>query len=288
MSQFFPTVQPVPQRRLGFLMVEGEDTGGGYDYAYDPWGDYYGGDYGYDPYAGDYSYSFYGDSPTFPTFDPFAIPDLQAPTGSTPSANEDRYWFDWSQYLNDWLSGNILSIDTYGQYTGQTPYGSPNNYGGFPDWIPGPGPTSIDQPYDPAGDGTGLPGYCPQGQYHPLNDPYACVPFPPNDPNAKKQAQQQQKAAQNAANAAKKAQQQKDKTCPKDPQGRPVWFNPATNKCELVPQCPQGTTFDSATRRCLTPAQAKEIYGDNSWLWWLLGGGAVLLILTRNSGGRRK
>jgi hypothetical protein len=23
-----------------------------------------------------------------------------------------------------------------------------------------------------------LPGYCPPGQYHPIDDPYACIPFP--------------------------------------------------------------------------------------------------------------
>jgi len=129
--------------------------------------------------------------------------------------------------------------------------------------------------------GSLLPGYCPKGSYHPLNDPYSCVPFPPKGKNS---ANPQQQAAQQA----RKQQQQQDKQCPKDPQGRPVWRNPQTGKCELAPQCPQGSRFDSTSRRCLTPAQFKQAYGDNSWLWWLLGGGAALLLLTRDNGGRRR
>jgi hypothetical protein len=159
------------------------------------------------------------------------------------------------------------------------------------DWLTG----ILDQGSDPGmvpttGDPTAppLPGYCPQGTYHPVNDPYACVPFPPEDPAAKKAAQQQKAAAQKAAQALRAAQQKKDQLC-KDPQGRPVWLNPQTNKCELKPPCAKGMKFDSTTQRCLTPQQIKELYGDDKdWLWWVLGGGAALLILTRNNGGNRR
>jgi hypothetical protein len=265
------------QSGLGFLNVSNDGAGSADDYSwYDPTGDYnFGFDFGS---GGDYSGSW-------PSFDFIALPDLQAPPVS-PSANEDRYWFDWGQYLSDWLNGNVLSIDTYGQQgSGQQPFGGSFNW---PTGIPGPGPASVDPQYGPAGTGQGLPGYCPGGTYHPLNDPNTCVPFPSNDPNAKRQADAQRKVQQAAANAAKKAQQQQNATCPKDPLGRPIWKNPSTGKCELVPTCPQGSKFDSTTRRCLTAAQAKELYGDNSWLWWLLGGAALLMVLNNNGGGRRR
>ena len=278
----FETGKELARRNgLGFLQMEGgEDSGSdyancGFDYNYsDPW------DYGFDFFSGG------GGWPDL-NFDPYAY-QSPAPEVSA-SGDEDRYWFDWGQYLSDWLSGNVLSIDSYGQGSGQrTPYGGESS--GFPDWLPGPGPASMDPQYGPAGSGQGLPGYCPQGQYHPLNDPFACVPFPPNDPNAKKQASQQQRAQQQAANAAKKAQRQQDKTCPKHPQGLPVWKNPATGKCEVMPQCPQGAKFDSATRRCLTAAQAKELYGDNNWwIWLLIAAGALVVVNSgSSSGGRRR
>lgn len=293
---FFPTVaraiatgaafetgkQLAHRRGLGFLQVEGgaddaTDWGG---YNFDPFGNYFE----YDWF--DFNSGGGGGGDYWPSFDPFTLPELNAPNQSA-SGNEDRYWFDWGQYLSDWLSGNVLSLDTYAQGNGgRTPYGSGGS--NFPDWLPGPGPASIDPQYGPAGNGAGLPGYCPQGQYHPLNDPYACVPFPA-DAQGKKQAQQQQKAQQQAAQQARKAQQQQSQTCPKDPQGRPVWKNPATGKCELIPTCPQGQKFDQVTRRCLTQSQLSQMYGSSNWLLWLLiGGGALVLLSNSGSGGRRR
>lgn len=278
----FETGKGLARRRgLGFLQVEG-----GADDATD-WGGY-----GFDPFGNYFEYDWYnandggGGWPSL-NFDPYAY---QSPDPNiSASGNDDRYWFDWNQYLSDWLSGNVLSIDTYGQQgSGQQPFGGSFDW---PTGFPGPGPASLDPQYGPAGSGQGLPGYCPQGTYHPLNDPNACVPFPPNDPTAKKQAQQQKQQQQQAANAAKKAQQQQDKTCPKDPQGRPVWKNPATGKCELAPVCGAGQKFDSATRRCLTTAQANALYGaGNWWIWLLVAAGAVLIVNNSggNSGGRRR
>lgn len=203
-----------------------------------------------------------------------------------------------AEYLYNYIF-NPGAID-YGYGDAFAPGDSSGNSGGGFDWagwfdqlipwvIPsldgGPGPAN----YDPNADGgPQLPRYCPRGTYHPQNDPYACVPFPPNDNAAKKQANQQKKAQQSAANAMKAAQKKQDQACPKHPQGLPVWKNPQTGKCEVVPQCPPGAKFDSTTRRCLTPAQVKELYGDNSWLWWLLIGGGALLVMSRSDGGRRR
>lgn len=280
-------------RRNGLGFAAGE-YGGGEDYFFDPFGNYWeyswfdniGGGGGGDYYYGDLP--FY-ETPAWPGLGP--APD--------PSAHEARVDFNnlWDEYFANWFSGNVDTIDTFAQGINQPSYrdvtGDLDYQPGIWDWLNnlGPGPASPDPQYGPAGTGQGLPGYCPRGTYHPVNDPFACVPFPPNDLSAKKQANAQQKAQQAAANAAKKAQQAQDKQCPKDPQNRPVWKNPATGKCELAPVCPPGAKFDSTTKRCLTAAQAKELYGDNNWLMWLLIAAGVLVIVKSgggNSGGGRR
>ena len=134
-----------------------------------------------------------------------------------------------------------------------------------------------------------FPGYCKGGTYHPLpseGDPLSCVPFPNDDATKKKQAAIQRQGRQQQARQQQKQQQQASQTCPKDPQGRAVWRNPATQKCELVPQCPSGQTFDQVTRRCLTAAQRNELYGNQSnWLWWIVGGVLFLLYVGNRRGG---
>lgn len=267
------------RRRTGLGFAAGDywdfDSYNDYGNSWDWWFGGGGGDAYYD-----YDFPIY-EAENWPSFDPIALPDL----GPAPTTG---WWQDWYDLFNPDPDAPTLSIDTAEPYQWpdyRTITGDLDYQNTFWDWLTniGPGSASTDPQYGPAGDGSTLPGYCPQGTYHPVNDPYACVPFPPNDPNAKKQANQQQKAQQAAANAARKAQQQQDKACPKDPQGRPVWRNPATGKCELAPVCPQGQKFDSTTRRCLTTAQVKEIYGDNNWWIWLLIAGGALVVL--NSGG---
>ena len=251
--------------------------------AYEDYGnnwDWWFGGGGGDAYY-DFDFPIYEAENNWPSFDPIALPDL----GPAPTTG---WWQDFYDLFNPDPDIPTVRIDTeeqgnwpdYRTITGDLDYRQ-----SIWDWLTdlGPGPASMDPQYGPAGDGSTLPGYCPRGTYHPANDPYACVPFPPNDPNAKKQASAQQKAQQAAANAAKKAQQQQDKACPRDPQGRPVWRNPKTGKCELVPKCPAGYAFDTTTGRCLTKAQAKELYGDNSWIWWVVGIGLVVV-----ASGRRK
>lgn len=245
----------------------------------------------FDIWYPDFYYNGGGGGADWPSFDWIDWSGGFAEPSISPSGNEARYDFDWNQYWNDWFSGNLETINTTAPSPlprGFDPFALPGlePYRDIWPWSDrGPSPA----PFDPSGNPQ-LPGYCPRGTYHPVNDPMACVPFPPSDPNAKKQQQQQQKAQQQAAQALRRAQQQADKQCPKDPQGRPVWRNPQTGKCELVPTCPQGTKFDSATRRCLTAAQAKELYGDNNWLLWLLIALGVVVIANSGSdgGGRRR
>ena len=280
---------------VGFLQYQGENGGNDWDSFWD-WGfeyDSYGFDpYGYDRGYGGGDYYDYGGLPFVSTPDPFSYFPTPGIDAGSPYDLQAEYLYN--SIFNPW------AID---QGYGFAP--SPDNSGGgsswdagaFWDWVKGllvPSPTpSTDWqgPYPNADYGSPdvpLPGYCPQGTYHPQNDPFSCVPFP-NEPAAKKQAQQQRQQQQKSAAVARAAQKKQDQACPKDTQGRPVWRNPQTGKCELVPQCPQGSKFDSLTKRCLTAAQAKDIYGsDNNWLLWLLAGGAVLLIATRDKGGRRR
>ena len=259
------------QNGLGF--AAGDQYDGGGDYFYDDFGNYW-----------EWSWFDTGGGGDLPSFDWIDWPGF-LPADSSPSGNDARYDFDWSQYWSDFFSGNLETINTSAPTPlprGFDPFELPpfDSYRDIWPWPDrGPGPAELDLPPTP------LPGYCPRGTYHPVNDPMACVPFPADNNEAKKRAQQQQKAQQQAAQAMRRAQQQQDRGCPKDPQGRPVWKNPQTGKCELKPPCPQGQKFDSTTRRCLTPAQAKELYGDNNWLLWLLIAAGVVIIATRDGGG---
>lgn len=284
---------------VGFLQSSGE--GGGddwgwwdWDYGFDWFRDGNGGGGGFwDQFGADGDWVGWGGGglPYVDTPNPFGYFPTAGIPGGSPYDLQAEYLYN--QIFNPW------AID-YGYGFAPSPTGGGGNSSGwdwdsFWDWIKdtlAPSPTpNTDWPFQNPNDfspDTPLPGYCPRGTYHPQNDPFACVPFP-NDPAGKKQAQQQRQQQQRQAQQARRAQQQQDKKCPKDPQGRPVWRNPQTGKCELVPQCPPGAKFDSLTKRCLTAAQAKEVYGDDSNLWlWLLAGGAVLLIATRDRGGRRR
>lgn len=277
---------------LGFL-APGNQYGG--DYFYDDFGNYYEWDW-FSPNVNgggwDWFFDGGGGGGGGDDFQSYLLPY------SEPGMNYITDPYSTTSDFSDWINYYIYGPDAFLQTSEMSPL--PRGFGPVPlpdlqsyrdiwPWLDdrGPGPAL----FDPSANQQPLPGYCPKGTYHPQNDPYACVPFPPDDPNAKKRADQQRKAQQSAMAAARRAQQQQDRQCPKDPQGRPVWRNPQTGKCELVPQCPQGTKFDSTTRRCLTPAQAKEAYGDNNWLLWLLIAAGVVVIATRDgggSGGRRR
>lgn len=261
--------QPAENQGMGFLAWEG-------DY-YDDWEyDYYWDDWGWSDYSSggelpiyDYDFGQYGY-------------DLGDP-GISAGDPYDR-GIDWASFWDSFFSGGDLYVPSPGDEFLQTSNSSVSNDPWLPDnfwdWltdtvssIPGTAPS------DPA-----LPGYCPQGTYHPIDNPMACVPFPA-DPAGNQAAQQQRKkqqqAAQKAAQAAKAAQKKQDQACPKDAQGKPQWKNPQTGKCEPIPACPQGMVFDSTSRRCLTPQQVKEVYGDNNWLIWALIALGVLVVIKK-------
>lgn len=268
--------QPSENQGMGFLDTEDYYDDWEYDNYWNDWGfsdysaggDYYYDDWGwYDPYNDEWGY--WGDSQDSSNSDLTNTLDWWANLDNIIYTSEPDTYADLQQSLDWWAS---LS---------QTPVNDdpwlPDN---FWDWLTGtiediPGVT----PTNP-----NLPGYCPAGTYHPVDNPLACVPFP-TDPTANRAAQQQRKqqqqAAQKAAQAAKAAQKKQDQTCPKDAQGRQQWKNPQTGKCEPIPACPQGMVFDSASRRCLSPQQVKEIYGENNWLIWALIALGVLVVIKK-------
>lgn len=272
---------------LGFLQWDDDDDSGPDFYPYESGGGNDWGGYFFDDYGNYYEYDWFnvgGPTDYYQALD-YGFWDVDDGSSITtyftnesafnpPSTNSGvQDLLDWWTALtseranNDPYSDLQDTLDWWTQLTGVPEYG-------------------------PAGTGQGLPKPCYGATYHPypIGHPQQdlCEPYPDNNTAAKKQAAQQKKTQQAAANAMKAAQKKQDQACPKHPQGLPVWKNPQTGKCEVVPQCPQGSKFDSATRRCLTPAQVKELYGDNSWIWWLVGGGVALMIVTRDSGGRRR
>lgn len=266
------------QMGLGFAASSSNDD----YYFYDDFGNYW--EYGWfdDYFMGGGGGDYYPiDLPFFDTPDfPILLPE--------PGISAGNPFEGWDNYLSNWLAGLVDVINTADPYAlpqGQGDYRLPEfePYGDIsPVLYPGPGPAEIDL-------SDVLPGYCPRGTYHPISDPMACVPFPASDATAKRRANQQQQQQQQAMRQRRQQQQQQNKQCPRDPQNRPVWRNPKTGKCEIVPSCPQGSRFDQVTGRCLTANQLNAAYGSNNWLWLLLGGGALLLFLTRdnNRSGRR-
>lgn len=125
-----------------------------------------------------------------------------------------------------------------------------------------------------------LPGYCPGGTYHPIDDPYACVPFPV-DPVTGKPTRPRQTAQQKPQPAKKSA----PKVSPQNPQPCPApgRTNPATGKCE----CPKGLLYDAKTQRCIPATLSNRLTqpGPGGFPWWLLLlGGAVVIKAASNSG----
>lgn len=260
------------RQALGLGFLESYDQSYNADDGY-YWEDQYG-NWGYEDAWG--SYGGGSDGSTWDSFGNFI--DAGQPAGFSSWADYIQALFTPTATITDTAEPNLPSLPS-------TLPTSPDGltWGGTSDWlaswwdqITGGNPTTTGDP--------SLPGYCPKGTYHPVNDPFSCVPFPA-DPNAKKAVQQQQKQQQQANAAAKAAQKKQDATCPKG-----QFKNPQTGQCQPIPRCPQGTAFDSRTQKCLTPQQAKDLYGsDWSWLWWVLGGVVVVRIASdySNSRGRK-
>lgn len=261
----------------------------------DPYGDEYGGGGG-----------GYADLPFF-DFEPFDV-------GVSPQPD---YWnpFGFNEPMDD---GGVIRIDPTFE-----PYAPPV----IPNW-PSPGP--VDFPFDPfdyyepptpidvfsdpppAPNNPNLPGYCPAGQYHPLENPMACVPFPPNTTEAEKK--KKQAAGQSAAQqAARKAQQMKQPCpqgqarypltgacvplqCPANTQRNPAtgqcvalqgcqpgqFLNRKARKCEVIPSCQPGQAFNVNSGSCVTPGG----FNLSDFPWWLLAV-AGLIVVKAVSGDRK-
>lgn len=173
-----------------------------------------------------------------------------------------------------------------------------------PQGIPGPNPAIFRPDADDVGDIPArplpsLPGYCPNGTYHPANDPQACVPFP-QDATARRAAQ---KAKAQQGRAQQRRAGQLTQPCPSGQARYPYTGqcaplqcpagtarNQATGQCVKAPgaagaairqaaaQCPPGTVYDSTARRCTAPGYGDSSSSSSGWLWLLLAAGALLAI----------
>ena len=232
---------------LGFLSLpeSGESDYWGFGDSF--WGDSNGGDYwGFnDPFWGGGSNDFWGFDNSYwggyydPSSNTFVFPGndaafLPANTGTNHGGDFWGFGGDFWSGLRDAISGAL---------------------GG-----------------DGGGNNVPLLGYCPGGTYHPLNDPYACVPFPPETPEFEKQqrAAAAHKAAQDALRAQQRAQQQ---GCPpntglvKNAQGQCV--------------CPPGYAANAQLKKCVlvNPALAAQANQAPDWLKYaLLALGAVVVV----------
>lgn len=137
------------------------------------------------------------------------------------------------------------------------------------------------EPIQPTGGGydaeRGLPGYCPAGYYHPLNDPYICVPFPDETPAERNQRQiaaAKAQAAQKAAQAAAKAQQAAQ-PCPPNT----GLVKNAQGQCA----CPNGYAFSKTYGKCvlvsqLTAEDKKALESTDWWKYLAIGAFALIAV----------
>lgn len=280
-------------RGLGFLDANDYGDGGYYwEDAFGNWGyqDSYGS-YGGDASGGYWdSFGTYNDPSGFdwPMIDAnFSLPlDTSAGSGAFNDPYGPTSTGSLWDYINSFLQVDSPGVTSSTNTGGSLPAGWPSSQPfNLSDWFSWPSYRDVTGSLDHGSNApidASYPGYCSKGTYHPVNNPYACVPFPPDDPNGKK-ARQQQQQQQKANAAARAAQKKQDQQCPKG-----YFKNPTTGKCQPIPQCPQGTAFDSRTQKCLTPAQAKELYGqDWSWLWLVLAGVVGVKLLSDEGNYRR-
>jgi len=224
-------------------------------------------DYGYGGGGGDYSYL--PDLPSQTINYPVMLPEPGISAGSP---------FELiSNYLRDFLSGFVTTINSDGSYQNQP--NSPDWISGYPNNQPQPGIPNIADNWPGTPDSPALPGYCQKGSYHPINDPFACVPFPNDDATKRKQATVQRQGAQQQARQKRVQQQAANKTCPKN-----TWRNPKTNNCEPIPKCAPGTKFDQVSAQCLKSSDLRNLYGQQgSWLWWIVGGVVFFVLISRKN-----
>lgn len=204
----------------------------------------------------------------------------------------DDYWADPGAWLfDDWEYYDPVSETFYLSQSTSEPFASPNTGGGFDwqslvdwwNWLTG------GTPHSPAYTTPAqLPGYCPGGYYHPLNDRFACVPFPPDDPRSN---QRSRPGAQRQR--PRPRPQSQAPPCGKGPDGKPLFRDPRDGQCKPAPACPSGLSFNPQTLRCeqtLASRLTTPSYGGLPlWVLLLLGMLGLKAITSRSSSrGRHK
>lgn len=255
-------------------------------------------DAGYDWYYDGYSDLFWVFDDGFPQQE------------SEPLGNETDWFLDWDLGAYEAPSeADLYSQPDASIYTYEESYLPVIDDGNFPLYVPQENPLPY-YDYDPWADVWAdppptppdaatpqLPGYCPQGYYHPLDNPLTCVPFPPSQQQTaaqkRQQRQQQQQARQQQQQQAKQqAAQQQQQRAQQCAQAGLV-YNAKTQKCE----CPAGTKPNAQTRACervstVTPlVNRSNSASKNSLPWWvvLVGLGVAYKAVDGNGNtGRRR
>lgn len=248
-------MQRTPQPGLGFAtnwLSQGDDGGWGDETWDGNWWDDGGGGGGWDD---DYGVGY----------------DLYVNGGIlTPDQWDTVYYSDplqrgyqWDAETNTWVNpqtGAILVSEDYATGDTTLPWCQnifqPSGGGGQ-----GDGQTGYDPLMGaPMRYGDNLPGYCPGGTYHPLNDPYACVPFP-DDPVQRQQAQKQ-------AQQQKQAQAQPQRSFPKQQyQNCPQGYQPVRG--------PDGKIY------CVLASALPKDKPQPNWLLWALIAAGVIVAFSR-------
>jgi hypothetical protein len=131
----------------------------------------------------------------------------------------------------------------------------------------------------------GLPGVCPQGQYHPQANPCECVPFPPATTQTQQPkpptGQQQPTTAPKPPTTAPQQQQQAPQVCPTG-----YCKHPQTGQCM---QIPYGYARHPQTQICVLasqqtspiPSEVETAFDDIKKLpWWVWAAGVGLVLLS--------
>lgn len=160
-----------------------------------------------------------------------------------------------------------------------------------------------------------LPGYCPAGTYHPIENPLICAPFPEDGSSGGQGTSAAATAAKAAKLAAKIAAKLKQPCsggqvryplsgncvpaqCPAGTQRNPAtgkcvalgscppgqYLDPVTRQCTPWPTCQPGQQFDIQSGRCVTPGEEFD-FSDIPWWAYLLG--AIVVIQATDSDGYR-
>lgn len=217
---------------------------------------------------------------------------------------DDPFWSDgggWDSPGGWWdVSGGGYGLDFWG--LDDASYWDYFGYTVGPAYTPGPGTSfNVDFGFLPSSPGVNTSGsnsgfwdgvqraidaltggggnppllpYCPGGTYHPQDNPYSCVPFPPETPEFEKQqrAAAAHKAAQDALKAQQRAQQQQQ-GCPpntglvKNAQGQCV--------------CPPGYAPNAQLKKCVlvNASLAAQANQAPDWLKWAILAGVVVLVV---------